>query len=267
VALFLVATPIGTLSDLSPRAAEVLGSVAAIAAEDTRTTRKLLNAREIPAPQLVALHAHNEARIAERVAQRALEEDIALVSDAGTPAISDPGRAVIDAAHRLGVEVRSVPGPSALAAALAASGFPAAPSSFLGFPPRKGLANWAKATVERPETLVFYESPKRLAKIVAALAGEAPAREACMCREISKKFEEVRRAPLAELAEHLGDRAPLKGECVLVIGPGVAPSSSSAVALEGTSLKDIAAVLGARWGVSKKDAYKALLGLDQDMQG
>lgn len=261
--LWLVATPIGTLGDLSPRAREVLASAAVIAAEDTRTTRKLLSAVGIAAPPLVALHAHNEAERAEELAARAEGEEVVLVSDAGTPAVSDPGVLLVAAAHRRGVPVRSVPGPSALAAALAASGFPAAPSTFLGFAPRKGRDGFAREVLGRPETVVVFEAPSRVVDLVGRLAPLAPEREAALCREISKAFEEVVRGSLADLAAGLGE---VRGECVLVIGPGPALVADVAE-LEGEGLKDVARVLAERWGVPRRDVYQRLLALERATRG
>lgn len=263
--LLIVATPLGTLADLSPHARDVLSRVPVIAAEDTRRTRKLLSACELPAPEILALHAHNEARLAERLAERAAVEEVALVSDAGTPAVSDPGRILVERCLADGVEVRSVPGPSALAAALAASGLPAAPSTFLGFPPRKGLANYAAGLATRPETLVLFEAPSRVARLVRALAEVAPHREAALCREISKRFEEIVRAPLPDLATTLEARE-IRGECVLVVGPGEAVVEAPA-ALESDRTKDVAAALASRWGVKKRDVYQRLLAMERELTG
>ena len=257
--LWIVATPLGTLGDLSPRARDVLGAADLVCCEDTRTTRRLLSAVDMPAPRLVALHAHNEAGRAEDIARMAADGDVVLVSDAGTPAVSDPGQAVVAACLAAGVRVLSVPGPSALATALAASGFPAAPSAFLGFPPRKGRDGWAADALARPETLVIYEAPSRVVDLVGRLAGFAPHREAALCRELSKKHETIRRAPLPALAEALAVE-PVRGECVLVVGPGEAVAPAAAAPVDnGASLKDIAAVLASRWGVSRRAAYQALL--------
>lgn len=257
MALWIVATPIGTLGDLSPRARQVLADADVIAAEDTRHTRKLLSAVDIPAPPLVALHAHNEEDRAASLAEQALTDTVVLVSDAGTPAVSDPGTRLVHACLDAGVEIRSVPGPSALAAALAASGFAAAPSTFLGFAPRKGRDGFCVSALTRPETLVIYEAPTRFADLVARLATLAPEREAAMCRELSKRFEEVARAPLGSLAEQLAERT-LKGECVLVVGPGE-PLAAEAEGPVGTRLKDIAGALAERWGMKKRDVYQRLL--------
>lgn len=266
--LWIVATPIGTLADLSPRAADTLRRARIVLAEDTRHTMGLLSAHDITGPQLVALHAHNEANHAEEYARRALTDEVALVSDAGTPGISDPGRLVIAAAHALGVEIRSVPGPSALAAALAASGFPAAPSTFLGFPPRKGRDEWATQTLSRGETLVLYEAPDRVADVVAALAALDPGREACLCREISKRYEELLRRPLGALAADLNARERILGECVLVVGPGepLAPRVVADLPAD-AGLKDVAAALAHRWGARKQDLYRELLAMKDRLEG
>jgi 16S rRNA (cytidine1402-2'-O)-methyltransferase len=260
--LWIVATPIGTIADLSARAREVLGSAAVVASEDTRVTRRLLTAAQVSAPALTALHAHNEDARAEEIAARALTEDVVLVTDAGTPGVSDPGAVVVAAAHRAGVRIRSVPGPSALAAGLAASGFSAAPSTFLGFPPRKGRASWARSALTRPETLVMFEASSRVAGLVADLAALSPQREAALCRELSKHFEEVVRAPLEGLARLLAER-DLRGECVLVVGPGDALRAEEQRLPDDAGLKDVAASLGARWGVPRREVYQALLQLEQ----
>lgn len=264
MALWIIATPIGTLDDLSPRARRTLEGASVIAAEDTRHTRQLLSALDISAPEMVALHAHNEEERAHLLVERARSQEVALVSDAGTPSVSDPGGRLVQAALEAGVEIRSVPGPSALAAALAASGFPAAPSTFLGFAPRKGRAGWARSCLERPEALVIFEATTRLANLVGELAAIDPAREACMCREISKKFEQIVRRPLGELHEALGAMGRLRGECVLVVGPGE-PIPEAKVTLRGDGLRDVAEVLAARWGVSRRDAYQALLRLEREV--
>lgn len=263
MALWLVATPIGTLGDASPRMREVLGQAAAIACEDTRTTRKLLGLLGVSAPELFAVHAHNEEQVAQRIAERAASEDIALVSDAGTPGVSDPGSRVVSACHAAGVSVLSVPGPSALAAALAASGFPAAPSTFLGFPPRKGRETWVRETLlAHAHTVVLYEAPGRTPDLVKRIAAEQPDRELCLCREISKRFEEVRRDRAEVLAAALEEG--VRGECVLVVGPGEPLALEQASVEAGASLKDVAAVLAERWGVKKREAYQRLLALESE---
>lgn len=260
MALFVVAVPIGTLGDLSPRAREVLGSVAAIACEDTRATRKLLSATDIAAPRLVALHAHNESRAAQSFAERALEEDVALVSDAGTPAISDPGGMVVAAAHACGARVLSVPGPSALSAALAASGFAVAPSIFWGFAPRKSRDRFAARVLGFEGCGVIYEAPGRIADLVKRLAALQPDREAVISRELSKRFEEHRRGALGQL-----EVEETRGEFVLVVGPGDALKPRDESETAGSGLKGVAAQLASRWGVSKREAYQALLAAERDL--
>jgi len=266
--LWIVGTPIGTLGDASPRAREVLASAAVIACEDTRTTRKLLTALDIPAPPLEALHAHNEAQRADALVQRAATEDVVLVSDAGMPGVSDPGHQVVSAALDAKVEVRSVPGPSALATALSLSGFAAAPSAFLGFPPRKGRDGWCQEAMARAEVLVIYEAPGRVPDLLRRLAAEDGARQAAVCRELSKKFEEVVRDSLDALAVHYAAGAP-RGECVVVVGPGagrpVVATRDAPTVDEGAGLKQIASALAALWGIRKRDAYQALLGLQDTL--
>jgi 16S rRNA (cytidine1402-2'-O)-methyltransferase len=269
MALWIVATPIGTLDDLSPRARERLSTADLICAEDTRTVRRLMGALGLTIPAVTSLHAHNEGQRAEEIAARALTEEVALVSDAGTPGVSDPGNLLVQACHQAGVEIRSVPGPSALSAALAASGLPAIPSVFLGFPPRKGRDGWCAEALRRPETLVLYEAPGRVADLTARLAAVAPEREAVLCRELSKRFEEVRRLPLAALAADLGAREQVRGECVLVVAPyevGREPVDEAAEIEEGASLKDVAAALAVRWGVTRREAYQALLDAERSFR-
>lgn len=268
MALWIVATPIGTLDDLSPRAREVLRTASVIASEDTRTTWRLLSALDIPAPPMVALHAHNEGARADELARRAATEQVVLVSEAGTPGISDPGREVVQACLAADVEVRSVPGPCALASALAASGLPAAPSTFLGFPPRSGRTKWAAEVLARQETLVVYEAPGRVGDLLGKLADVSPEREVVVCRELSKRFEEVRRGTLRALADRVGSQDEVLGEHVLVIGPDAAARPlEAAQSLGEGSLKEIAAALAARWGVKKRDAYEALLKLEAQARG
>lgn len=265
MALWVVATPIGTLADLSPRARQILSSVSLIASEDTRVTRKLLSAMDIPAPELLALHAHNEVAVAARVVDAASESEVALVCDAGTPAISDPGVQIVAEALRAGVKVRTVPGPSSLTAAISVAGFSASPFTFLGFAPRKGRDTFCAEALGSASTLVVFEAPTRVADLFRRLAAQVPDREAALCRELSKRYEEVCRGPLQELATTLAERDLIKGECVVVIGPGevVQPVERNASA---GSMKSIAAVLADRWGIKRKEAYNALLRLEQELE-
>ncbi len=219
--LHVVATPIGNLEDLSPRALDTLRAVAAVCAEDTRRTRQLLAHFGIERP-LVALHEHNEDEMAGRlVARLQAGESLALVSDAGTPLVSDPGFRLVRAAREAGIRVSPVPGPSALVAALSVAGLPSDRFAFEGFLPAKAGARRARlaALAGEPRTLLFYESAHRieeaLADCVAAFGGERPA---VLARELTKLFETVLDGTLAQLHERVAaDPNQRKGEFVLLV--------------------------------------------------
>jgi 16S rRNA (cytidine1402-2'-O)-methyltransferase len=222
----VVATPIGNLADASARSIETLSSVDLVACEDTRTTRTLL-ARHGIAARTVALHAHNERRAAAGLIA-ALREgaSVALVSDAGTPGVSDPGAWLVAEAHRAGIRVSPVPGPSAAAAALSASGFAAPQFLFAGFLPSSAAARRkAIEALEAPYPVVIYEAPHRIAETLRALREKfGDAREIVVGRELTKKFEELARLPLGEAPQWLAARAErAQGEFVLVLAPGAAP--------------------------------------------
>ncbi|RRN80788.1 16S rRNA (cytidine(1402)-2'-O)-methyltransferase [Pseudoxanthomonas sp. SGD-10] len=219
--LHVVATPIGNLGDLSPRAQQVLREVAAICAEDTRRSGQLLAHFGISTP-LVALHEHNEQQMAERLVARLLAgESLALVSDAGTPLVSDPGFRLVRAARAAGVKVSPVPGPSALIAALSVAGLPSDRFAFEGFLPAKASARRERlaALAGEPRTLVFYESSHRIEESLADLRqafGEE--RPAVLARELTKLFETVLDGTLAELHRRVQDDPDQrKGEFVLVV--------------------------------------------------
>ncbi|MCP4804679.1 MAG: 16S rRNA (cytidine(1402)-2'-O)-methyltransferase [Proteobacteria bacterium] len=264
--LHVLATPIGNLGDLSPRARQTLVEAQLIAAEDTRVTRKLLAALDIPAPELVSYRGQDEEARARKLVERIVEgTPIVLVSDAGTPAISDPGQHLVAACHERGIPVRVVPGASSTVAALSVSGLPAAPAHWLGFPPRKAgpLRRWLLDVGALRGTLVLLESPRRTPATVRAIAEVLPDRSVAMCRELSKLHEEVLVLPAPELAEALASRE-LKGEVVLVVGPGLAPVIEQVQ--HGDDLKGIAAQLAERWGCTKREAYNALLALERSRQ-
>ncbi len=219
--LFIVATPIGNLADLSPRALETLRTVDAICAEDTRHTRQLLAHFGFERP-LLALHEHNEGEIAERIVARLLNGDsLALVSDAGTPLVSDPGFRLVRAARVAGVKVSPVPGPSALIAALSAVGLPSDRFAFEGFLPAKASARRERLRrlSGEPRTLVFYESSHRIAEALADLrAAFGDERPAAIARELTKLFETVLDGTLAQLqAKVEADENQRKGEFVIVV--------------------------------------------------
>ncbi len=254
--LYLVATPIGNLGDVTRRAVEILGSVDAILAEDTRHTRKLLTHLGLKVP-LRAYHAHNEAKATPgAIAALAAGARFALVSDAGTPAVSDPGFRLVQAAIEAHVAVVPVPGPSAVLAALVASGLPTEQFTFLGYPPRKAgeLARFLDENVSNRATLILLESPRRVATTLqAAAAAFGGERRACIARELTKAHEEFLRGTLSQLAEAI--ESPLKGEVTLVIEG--APEAQ-VVQLDDATLRDRHAVLLAQ-GIAPKDALKRLV--------
>jgi 16S rRNA (cytidine1402-2'-O)-methyltransferase len=217
--LWLVGTPIGNLGDLAPRAREVLGRVALVACEDTRTCRALFSWMGAPCPELVAYHDHNAEAAAPGLVARILAgEDVALVSEAGMPAIQDPGYRLVVAARAAGIAVVPVPGPSALVLALAASGLATDRFAFLGFAPRRGRETWWAGALARPETVVVYEAPTRVADTLAAIAAAVPDRAVCLAREITKVHEEFVTGTALEVSEQLASReSRLRGECVIVV--------------------------------------------------
>lgn len=274
--LTLVATPIGNLGDLSPRALEVLGAADAVLCEDTRVTGQMLARHGMSAP-LLPLHDHNEAEIVPRVLERlAAGQRLALVSDAGTPLVSDPGYRLVRAAIAAGLPLTAIPGPNAAVMALTLSGLPPHPFLFLGFlPPKAGPRAAAVAKLRAAEraglsaTLVLYEAPHRLAEALAALAeGFGPDRPAAVARELTKRFEEVRRGTLAELAAHYATHEAL-GEICLVIGPAPEETTGEAdldaqlreAMRGGASLRDAAAMVAAATGLPRKQVYARALAL------
>ncbi len=218
--IYLVATPIGNLGDLSDRQRRVLEECDLVACEDTRRTGLLLSRLSIKKP-LTSYHEHNERERALRLAERASAgERIAVVSDAGTPGVSDPAYRVVRAAVELGVPVVPVPGPSAVMAALVASGLPTDRFVFEGYLPSKGERRLRRLgeLLEEERTVVLFESPHRLKRLVEEVASRAPGRAVVLARELTKIHEEFVRGSAAELAESLRSRT-IKGECVLLIGP------------------------------------------------
>ena len=220
--LFVVATPIGNLGDATPRSIEVLRSVDAIAAEDTRRTRKLLAHFGITT-RLLAYHDHNEERASRELLER-IEggEDIALVSDAGTPLVADPGYRLVSSCAERGMEVVAVPGPSAVVAALSIAGLPPQPFHFAGYLPRKsGQRRTRLASLAGlPCTVVYYESPHRITAALKDMHEVLGDRKAVVARELTKVHEEILRGTLGELSA-VAERRNLKGEIVVVVGgPG-----------------------------------------------
>ena len=252
--LYLVATPIGNLGDITLRALEVLRRVDRIACEDTRQTQKLLQHYGIH-KELISYHSHNElTRAPELVIELEQGVEVALVSDAGTPLVSDPGHRLVALCLRHHIPVIPIPGPSALVAALAASGLPTGEFLFVGFlPSRAGARRKAlDALKSEPRTLVFYEAPHRLVDTLADAADVLGNRPAVVAREITKIHEEFLRGSLAELRDAARQRAP-RGEITLMIGPGLGMEQTSDVTL---SLKDRVAQLESESGMDRKAALK-----------
>jgi 16S rRNA (cytidine1402-2'-O)-methyltransferase len=265
--LFVLGTPIGNLSDVSARMRDVLEEADLVVAEDTRVTRKLFSALGIPAPRIERYRGHEQARNLRPLLKRVeAGERVVLVSDAGLPAVSDPGVEFARACHDRGLPVHAVPGPSAVASAISVSGLPPTPFHFLGFPPRKPgpIRRWVRLYASLPGTLVLYESPRRVVALAEIMAEELPDRVACLCRELTKRHEEVLLLPVQALWEDLRAREEIKGEVTLVIGPGLPPKKESVEV--GTDLRSIAAALAERWGVPKREAYQRLLALELESE-
>ena len=270
--LYLVPTPIGNLGDISRRCAETLEAVDFIAAEDTRVTLKLLNHLGLKKP-LLSYYRHNTGAGGEAVLERLLSgEDGALVTDAGTPAISDPGQELVALCAAAGVPVCAIPGPCALTTALSVAGLPTARFTFEGFLPqnRKNRRGRLDNLRKEERTMVFYEAPHKLAATLAELAHVLGAdRRAVLCRELTKLHEETLRLPLGELAERYSQQQP-RGEFVLVV-EGAAPAPEevdlgAALARveqlrgEGLSLKQAAAQAAREMGCSRRTLYERALG-------
>ena len=269
--LILVATPIGNLADLSPRAAEMLTTADVIAVEDTRRTGRLLAHIGSRVPQ-VSYHDHNERqRLAQLIARIEAGETVALVTDAGTPGISDPGYRLVRACAERGLDVTAIPGPAALVHALVVSGLPTDRFVFEGFLPRRGGARTSRlAELERdPRTLVFYVSPHRAADDLADLAATLGAdRPAVLCRELTKLHEEVRRSTLGDLAAQVVE-AGVRGEATLVVAG--APARDDAADGEdlvaeverrveaGTSRRDAISAVATERGVPRRALYQAVV--------
>jgi 16S rRNA (cytidine1402-2'-O)-methyltransferase len=269
--LYVVATPIGNLKDITLRALEVLRTADLVLCEDTRVTRKLLERHHL-APKLVAYHDHNAASVRPRIlAELAKGSAVALVSDAGTPLVSDPGFKLVAAAIEAGHRVYPIPGASAALAALVTAGLPSDRFFFEGFlPPKSGARKTRLAELRAiPATLIFYESGPRLGDSLADIAAVLGLRDAAVCRELTKAFEEVRRGTLATLASHYEEAGPPKGEIVIVVAPpGEADAPDDAdidrkiqAAMKKLSLKDAASAIAAETGLPRKEIYARALAL------
>ena len=265
--IILAATPIGNLGDASKRLVEALTNAEVIASEDTRTTIHLMRALGIDnRPRLIALHEHNETEKAGEIVELARTVDVLVLSDAGMPAISDPGFPLVAAAAAAGVTVTALPGPSAVLTALAVSGLPTDRFTFEGFLPRKGRVAYFAALKREPRTMVFFESPNRLPAALRDLAAAlGDDRRVVVCRELTKLHEEVARGSAAELAERFKDGA--RGEiCIVVEGAeAVASDMPTAIAqvlalvATGSRLKEASAEVAEATGLSRRDLYEGAL--------
>ena len=268
--LYVVSTPIGNLRDITLRALDILASADLVCAEDTRVATKLLSAFGVSA-RLRPYHDHNGAQ-----ARPALLNDlqtgarIALMSDAGTPLISDPGYKLVREAAQLGIAVYSIPGASAPLAALASSGLPTDCFTFAGFPPPRSSArrDFLRELGKTRGTLIFFEGPSRLVASLADMADVLGHRDAAVARELTKKFEETRRGTLAELAAHYAEAGPPRGEIVVLVGPGEAVVASAdvldaeiAAADETRKMKDVAAEIAEKLGLGRRVVYERMLEL------
>lgn len=262
--LYLVSTPIGNLGDFSFRAVEILKSVHRILAEDTRHSRTLLDRYDIKTP-MSSYHEHNEAKATPKLVERLLGgEDIALISDAGTPLLSDPGERLVKAAIDAGVTVIPIPGASAILSALVASGLPTDRFTFFGFLPRKGRerTQTLDEIASSRSTAILYEAPGRVAETLRELAERAGDRDAVVGRELTKQFEEFRRGTTASLSTYYSE-TPVRGEVVILVAGAspVAPNTAEMQRLaaelraNGLSVKDVVAELVKR-GVARNEGYR-----------
>ena len=269
--LYIVSTPIGNLEDITLRALNILKEVDLIACEDTRTSKKLLSRYQIQKP-LTSYHEHNEIEKAKELLSLLQEgKSVALITDAGTPGVSDPGFRIVKLASENGVQVVPIPGASAAIAALSISGLPTSSFTFLGFPPKqnKKLIEYLERVKGYPETLIFYESPKRIIKTLEAITEVFGDRNASISREITKMYEETLRGFLSEIKSTLESRDSIKGEFILVVEGDTrekADFDSKTIddllhylKKEGHSLKDAVKQVATDSGVSKSKIYKKAL--------
>lgn len=271
--LILVTTPIGNLGDMAPRGVEAMNAADIVLCEDTRVTRKLATRFGIDT-RLIPLHDHNEDQMIEGIVQRLQQgQTVALVSDAGMPLISDPGYRLVRAVIAAGFEVTGVPGANAALMALQLSGLPTDRFLFAGFPPAKtvGRKKWLEELATVSATLIFYESPNRLAAALADMAEVMGDRPAAVSRELTKQFEETRRGTLPALAEHYQQAGPPKGEICICIGSPPPPQPASEAELDEAikaalvtqSVKNAAAEVAKELNLPKRDVYQRALTLQK----
>ncbi|OIO66457.1 MAG: 16S rRNA (cytidine(1402)-2'-O)-methyltransferase [Zetaproteobacteria bacterium CG_4_9_14_3_um_filter_49_83] len=268
--LFVVATPIGNLADMSYRAVETLQQAAWIAAEDTRTSKVLLKHYGIDKP-LLACHEHNEEYVTQKILSLLEQgQSVALISDAGTPLINDPGFVLVKKVRDAGFVVCPIPGPSSPIAALCASGLPTYQFTYLGFPPRSGSgrAQWIQALADVPHTVVALESPKRLMQTLMDIAGAVKEREICVAREITKLHESFVSGGVSEVLAYFEEHPP-RGEIVLMVGPAAQEDVTDEKILAMSQFPGIADLppsarareIAKKLGVTKSRVYSLLLKL------
>ena len=274
--LYVVATPIGNLEDITLRAIRILTGVDLIAAEDTRHTARLLTHYRIKTP-LISCHEHNERqRSVELIDKIRSGGSVALVSDAGTPSVSDPGYRLVRAAVEEGLDVFPVPGVSAAIAALCASGLPTDAFLFIGFVPKKGggRKELLESLATESRTLVFYESPRRLAALLEAVESAMGDRQAVLARELTKLHEEFIRGSLSEIRSILEERQQVKGECTLLVAGATAEASVSDAQLEkalrralarpDARLSSIAKAISQQYNLPRKKVYEMALAIQKE---
>ena len=272
--LYIVSTPIGNLQDISSRAVNVLKEADIIACEDSRHTKKLLNHFSINTP-LTSYHEHNELTKSQKLVDELINgKNVALVTDAGTPCVSDPGYRIVKLAIENSIRVVPIPGASSVFAALAASGLPSDQFLFLGFLPKtkKQIENISEQYINESSTLIFFDSPKRIKKSLLYLSELLGKREAAVCRELTKMHEEIVYGTLEELSDNFAERENVKGEITVVIKGSEKDTDDSSIEIKelifnrlktlnklGLSLKDSVKVVCEDFNVSKKSVYNAAL--------
>ncbi len=272
--LYFVATPIGNARDITLRALDILAAADVLAAEDTRSLRRLMEIHGVPlnGRRVVAYHDHNGTKARPALLNALADgKSVAYASEAGMPLVSDPGFSVGRAASESGVPVRSVPGASAVLAALTVSGLPSDSFTFAGFAPVSASARrtFLSRFATLPGTLVLFENPKRVSSLLRSCEEVFGERETAICRELTKKFEEVRRGSLASLQESVAAE-PLKGEVVVCVSPGQVENDPAVIeaalrnALQTESVKSAAAEVSEAFGVSKRDAYQMALKIREE---
>ncbi len=270
--LYIVATPIGNAADITLRALHVLKSADVIACEDTRVTRKLLQIHGLDSSRLVSYHEHNADKMGSRIIEQLKSGKIvALVSDAGTPMINDPGYRLAETCREEAIAVESIPGPSAVTNALVLAGLPTDRFMYCGFPPPKQgkRRTWLGGVIAVDATLVFLESPQRLASSLADMADVLGPRAACVTREMTKMFEEVRHGTLPELAAHYAGAGAPKGEVTLVVGGPISDETPDnddidarlRTALLSESVREASQRVAMETGLPRRDIYNRALAL------